>query len=79
MDALNFPYSFITEILTYFSRNNWSTNMVENSANFRGITQSTLTFTQNFDILLALDGLVVVTAFLPPITYNNSLINVSLL
>ena len=49
--------------------------MVENSTDFRRIAHSILTFTQSFYIPLILDGPVVVTFFLPPITYNNPLIN----
>jgi len=49
--------------------------VVENSIAFRGIAHSTLTFTHNLDIPLAVDGLVVVTFFLPPIVYNNPLTN----
>jgi len=37
MDVPNFPHSFTTEILAYFSENRSSTNVMENSASFKKI------------------------------------------
>jgi len=74
-DAPNFLNSFITDILAYFLRNNWNINVVENSVTFKGIRHFTLTFAHNLDILIVLDGPVVVSFYVPPTTYINPSIN----
>jgi len=51
---------------------------VKNLVSFRGLTHSTLTFSQGLDVPLVFDGPMVVTFFLPLVAYKNPLINLSL-
>jgi len=62
-------------VLVYFSGNGWSTNVIENSIDFKGIVHATLSFAQKLEIPLVLDGLRVVTFFLQVTIYNNPLTN----
>ena len=75
MDAPNPAQSFFANISAFFPRNDWRTNVTENSVRFRGVAFTVFAFTNFEDVPLTLEGPVVVTFFMPPTIHNNPIIN----
>ena len=75
MDAPNPAQSFSVNISTFFPRNDWRTNVIENSITFRGVPFTIFAFTNFEDVPLTLEGPVVFTFYMPPRIHNNLIIN----
>ena len=75
MVAPNPTTPFTTNIVAFFSGQDWMTDVVEGSVTFQGRANTMFTFVNFEDVPLTLDRPVVVTFGIPPCPQNNPIIN----
>jgi len=75
MVAPNPTTPFTTNIVAFFSGQEWRTDAMERSVTFQGKANTIFTFENFEDVPLTLDGPVVVTFDISPCPQNNPIIN----